>query len=127
MQLAQLLEVPPDDFRARVCAVRVVKVFYVSTGRNAWWSTWVTRYSPGCMHGALESAKAFCEERRRQGTIFYIDELPSLAFVASECALVVSEINTEGFFDRFDAERFASITSVVPIITFSLDQVVCMF
>lgn len=113
--------------RYMVRDVRPVKVYYVSTGRNAWWSTWITRYSHGCMHSTLESAKQYCEKRRVQGTVFYINELPSLGFFAPERALLVSEINTEHFFQRFNEERLENILEVLPTSTLTLRQVEHMF
>lgn len=77
-----------------------VKIYYVTTGRNAWWSTWIKRYHNGCMHHSLESAKSYCEKHRQRGTVFYIRELPSLAFFSENETLIVSEINTKDFFSR---------------------------
>lgn len=111
-----------SDLRFMVRSVGVVKVYYVWTGRNAWWSTWSTRYSPGCFHRDLASAKAFCEKRRVQGTVFYIDELPSVALLAPERVLTVSEINTASFLSKFDVRRLASITTAFPVSTMTLRQ-----
>src|SRR5258708_8207317 len=115
MELIAASQAKDDDLRYLVRTVKVVRLFYVTTGRNAWWSTWITRYSPGCMHSTIESAKAFCEPSRVQGTVFYIDELPSLAFVVPERALVVSEINTDEFLGRLDFTRLTNLTAVLPV------------
>lgn len=127
MQLIDALDAKSTDLRFMVRAIKTIKLFYVSTGRNAWWSTWITRYSPGCMHTTLDSAKKFCESRRVQGTIFYIDELPSLAFIAPERALIISEINTDVFLGRLDVERLKSITTVFPVSTITLQQMTYIF
>ena len=116
-----------DHLRYMVRSVAVVKVYYVWTGRNAWWSTWSTRYSVGCFHRTLNSAKDFCEQRRTQGTVFYIDELPSLAFLAPGRALVASEINTDDFFCRLDGKRLTSITTAFPVSTMTLKQMWYLF
>lgn len=105
-----------------VRSVAVVKLYYVWTGRNAWWYTWSTKYSKGCFHRTLESAKEFCESRRVQGTVFYIDELPSLAFFAPDRALIVSEINTERFLGTYNVRRLSSITTAFPVSTMTLRQ-----
>jgi len=127
VQLIGADQAAEDDLRYMVRAVKVVKLYYVTTGRNAWWSTWITRYSPGCMHSTLESAKAFCEQRRVQGTVFYVDELPSLALIAPQRALVVSEINTEKFFGRLSARRLTHLTTVFPVSTMTLHQMTYVF
>ena len=127
MELIAASQAKDDDLRYLVRSVKVVKLFYVTTGRNAWWSTWITRYSPGCMHSTMESAKAFCELGRVQGTVFYIDELPSLAFIVPERALVISEINTEAFLKRLDLKRLTSITTVFPVSSMTLRQMTYVF
>ncbi len=115
------------QLRLNVQSVEVVKVYYVWTGRNAWWNTWSTRYSTGCFHRTLESAKTFCEGRRVQGTVFYIDELPSLAVLASGCTLVVSEINTTDFLARFDFQCLLLITKALPVASMTLKQMWYLF
>ena len=127
MELIAASHAQDDDLRYLVRDVKAVKLYYVTTGRNAWWSTWITRYSPGCMHSTMDSAKAFCEARRVQGTVFYIDELPSIAFIAENRALIVSEINTESFLKRLDAKRLTSITTVFPVSTMTLRQMTYVF
>lgn len=127
MQLIDALAANSDDLRYMVREVKVVRLFYVTTGRNAWWSTWITRYSPGCMHSTLDSAQSFCEKRRVQGTVFYIDELPSLAFIAPDRALVISEINTDVFLGRLNLVRLLGITGVLPVSTMTLRQMIYLF
>lgn len=127
MQLIAASTAKPTELRYMVRAVKVVKIFYVTTGRNAWWNTWITRYSPGCMHSTFDSAKKFCEANRVQGTVFYIDELPSLAFFAPERVLVISEINTDAFFGRLDFDQLTSITAVFPVSTMTLQQMSYIF
>ena len=127
MQLIAASKILSNDLRYMVRSVSVVKIYYVWTGRNAWWSTWSTHYSEGCMHSTFESAKSFCEARRTQGTVFYIDELPSLAFRAPEGALIVSEINTKQFLANFDFDRLTSITTVFPVSTMTLQQMFYAF
>ena len=68
-------------------------IYYVHTGRNAWHSTWVTQYSPGCMHTTLSSAKEYAEKLRERGTVFYIKQLPCLVFRGIGCAVIITEIN----------------------------------
>ena len=74
---------------------RAVKLHYVIYGRNAWNSTWVTKYSPGCMNLSFDTAKRVAEKNRIQGSVFYIRELPALQFINSKLSLFVTEINTD--------------------------------
>jgi hypothetical protein len=48
----------------------VRKIYYVSSGRNAWWSTWVKQYNSGCMHTTLDGAKKYAEKMRTNGSVF---------------------------------------------------------
>jgi hypothetical protein len=122
MSLLDAAKADPDDLLCLTQRINVVKVFYVWTGRNAWWSTWSTTYSPGCFHRTLKDAKAYCESRRTQGTVFFIDELPSLGFFTSKEALLISEINTERFFSRYNAARLTTITEALPVASITLRQ-----
>ena len=67
------------------------------------------------------------EARRVQGTVFYIDELPSLAFFAPERVLVVSEINTKEFLGKLDSKLLRSITTVLPVSSMTLRQMTYIF
>ena len=127
MKLCPASDAPKEDLRYMVRSVAVSKIYYVWTGRNAWWSTWATRYSPGCFHTTIESAKRFCESRRVQGTVFYIDELPVLTFYAPERAIFAIEINTEHFLGKLDQDLLASVTNILPVSTMTLRQMHCMF
>jgi hypothetical protein len=80
--------------RSRIKQVWAGKLYYLFNGRNAWHSTWVSRYTPGCMHTDLMSAKDTAERQRTQGSVFNIEELPALFFQTAAGLLAVTEINT---------------------------------
>lgn len=107
--------------------VRSVLLYFVVAGRNAWWSTWIRRYSEGSLHHSLASAKAYCEGRRVQGTRFYIEELPSLALVGSSMCLLVSQINTEQPLEALDYGVLRELHNLVGVDTLSLHQLVRVF
>jgi hypothetical protein len=127
MRLARVTTFDDQSLECLVEVVSVVMLYFVSTGRNAWWSTWTSRYSPGCMHTTLDSAKAHCEKLRKSGTVFYIDELPSLALLSSSNALLVSEINTRKPFRDLQYPEFAKLTKLIPAATMSLRQLGYLF
>lgn len=79
---------------SRISEVRAVKIFYVSSGRNAWYSTWVKRYSPGCMHVSIDTAKDHAERMRKQGSVFVIREQPAVAGISTAGAVIATQINT---------------------------------
>lgn len=73
---------------------RAVKLFYVIYGRNAWHDTWVTKYFDGCMNPSLVAAKQTSENKRVQGSVFYISEIPALQFISDKFSILVAEINS---------------------------------
>lgn len=83
-------------------------IYYVYTGRNAWHSTWVTRYENGCMHKNLIFAKEYAERRRKRGTVFYITQLPCLTFRTKKECLLVTEINNKIPLSGFSLDAMAS-------------------
>ena len=123
MQVLELAQAKADDLRYLVRSVQATRVYYVWKGRNAWWSTWSTTYSPGCFHLSLASAKAFCEKRRTQGTVFYIDEIPAVAFHSKDRSLYATEINTKDFFKLYDFAKIGSIAEILPTRTMTLKQI----
>ena len=123
MQLINATEVKADELRYIVRSVVAVKLYYVWTGRNAWWQTWSTRYSNGCMHLSLKSAKDYCEKLRTQGTVFYIDQLPSIAFLAVDRTFVLSEINTKKFLQRLQIDKLRELINIIPVSTMTLNQI----
>lgn len=127
MQLLEAESVSQEKLRFFVRSVKAVSLFYVCRGRNAWHGTWITRYDPSCMHTSMYTACGHAEDRRVQGTVFYIVELPSIAILGAQGALVISEINTERFFSRFSLKRFSSLAALIPISTMTLRQFMHIF
>jgi hypothetical protein len=84
----------PELAKSEVESISTTLLYYVFTGRNAWHSTWITRYSEGCMHASLELAKKYAEKRRTQGTVFHIKELPSIIARSKNGCLIVTQINS---------------------------------
>lgn len=84
----------PELAESKVESISATLLYYVFSGRNAWHSTWITRYSVGCMHTSLELAKKFSEKRRTQGTVFNIKELPAVIFHSKNGCLAVTQINS---------------------------------
>lgn len=79
--------------RSKLRSVEACILYYLYNRRNAWHSTWSTRYTAGCMHTSLDSAKATAERQRTQGSVFYISEIPALLFRSAQGALAVTQIN----------------------------------
>lgn len=84
-------------------------IYYVTTGRNAWHSTWVSRYKKDCMHTTIESAKSYAENNRSSGTVFYIKKLPCLVFRAKNRTLLVTEINNKNPLSGYSSDATSNM------------------
>lgn len=82
-----------EQLNERIESIVPVVLRYVYRGRNAWNSTWVTHYYDGCLHDTLKSAKHYAENKRGPGNVFYIEEIPALAFNSFGFAGLVAQIN----------------------------------
>jgi hypothetical protein len=71
------------------------KIYYVTRGRNAWHSTWVTHYFQGCMHDNIDSAKQQAESMRGPGSVFRIRHQPALSLWTAKGQVLITQINCE--------------------------------
>lgn len=74
--------------------IRAVAVMFLSSGRNAWHSTWIRRYNPGDFFRDGRRVRETVDERRTPGTVFYLKVLPALQFDFGARKFVMTEINT---------------------------------
>ena len=85
-------------------SVSVDKTYYVSCGRNTWHTTWARTYSQNsCFQPTFERAVSVAESFRKQGSKFYVSELPMLTVSCAEMAISVVEINAKNPFSTFSA------------------------
>lgn len=73
--------------------VEACLIYYCAYGRNAWHSTWTSRYTHDCMHPSFRSAQLFAEQSRKQGSVFYIQALPALKLKAEGRVFLITQIN----------------------------------
>ena len=52
----------PDLTKTQITGIHSCALYFVTTGRNAWHSTWVQQYTNGCMHSSIASAKQYTEK-----------------------------------------------------------------
>ena len=91
-------------YKRGVVSINLVKLFYVHYGRNAWNSTWIQRYTNGCMHLSFSSACEYAERNRVSGSVFYIREIPSIWICGEKFNLFVTEINTDKPLFKYQSE-----------------------
>lgn len=80
-------------------------IFFVHDGRNAWHSTWVQKYYPGCMHSTLDEAKKYCEKKRTNGSVFYITEIPVIIVCFRYGKLIATQLNTNMPFESYHPQN----------------------
>jgi hypothetical protein len=103
MQLSSFKYSGNNTFKkSKVKDVFKCKLFYVYYGRNAWHSTWVTKYAEGSIHTSFESARIFVESKRVQGSVFYISELPGVVYQTEKGCVIITEINTKKVLKGFN-------------------------
>ena len=84
-------------------------VYLLSTGRNAWWTTWVERYTGStALYASIEEAKAAAEKQRVQGTVFLIEQVPSLAFISNRGMIIASEFGVSQPFAQLNLDKLSS-------------------
>ena len=85
---------------ARILEAYSSTCWYLTYGRNAWHTTWITRYAPGCVAFDLELLKAKGERDRGPGNVFYIQEMPCLVLLTATATYLILEINGGNFISR---------------------------
>ena len=113
--------------RQPLTSARYLPLHFVITGRNAWWRTWIQRYSDGALHLSLGGAKAYSEARRVQGTRFAIEQIPALVFTGEHHVLAVTQINTTEPLKHFDRTRLDELGSMLRLRSLTLGQLVQVF
>jgi len=84
----------PDLAKTQITSVHSCALYYVTTGRNAWHSTWTQQYSNGCMHSSIKSAKQYAEKLRTQGTVFTIKQQPCICLKTESGTVFINQINS---------------------------------
>lgn len=78
-------------------------VHMLISGRNAWHSTWITRYRKNiAFYSSLPAAKAQAEVLRRQGSVFYIRQVPVLMMRTTHGAVIQAEFHSRTCFGKWN-------------------------
>lgn len=72
---------------------KIGRLFYLGYGRNAWHSTWINRYYPGCVSNSWDHLRFLAEQKRVQGSVFKIETVRSLVLSGSSVTVALVEIN----------------------------------
>ncbi|PCJ91478.1 MAG: hypothetical protein COA46_08570 [Porticoccaceae bacterium] len=103
--------------------VQAVKIYYCFYGRNAWHSTWTQKYSQDCMHVTLSAAKQYAEKQRKQGSVFYIKELPALQIESTDGhTILVVQINSSTPLAEYSSQAFHSAQALPSLLISSVGE-----
>ncbi|WP_200762482.1 hypothetical protein [Nitrosophilus alvini] len=88
-------------------SVKLIKLYFLHRGRNAWYGTWTRHFIPDMsLYKSLEEAQKSAEDIRKQGNVFYIEELPAILFEFEDnVGMIVTQINTETPLSEFDFKK----------------------
>jgi hypothetical protein len=84
------------------------KLYFLHDGRNAWHSTWVQHHHDGCMHSTWQGAASHAERLRKQGSVFFIHELPAVVLQAESLVLAFTQINTDDVLEGYSPHAMTS-------------------
>ncbi len=121
-----------------VTAVRAGRVAVLSSGRNAWHSTWVNQYRlTSAFFTDVHEAQRAAEPLRTQGTTFRVREVPALVVASQQCTVVLMDWQRPDSFAAwapFDQELlarcaldFAGHLHVEPLPRLSADMSIAEF
>lgn len=86
--------------------LQLVTIYMLSTGRNAWNSTWSAKYShSAALYASFDAAKAAAEVERKMGTTFKIRQIPGIALISIKGVIVFVEFHSEEAFARLKIEQ----------------------
>lgn len=94
-----------DGFEVTRPRVRAVVTMFLSSGRNAWHSTWVRTYRPGDFSRDGRQVKAKVEARKERGTVFYLKVLPAIQLEFGQRKFIMAQINTDQPFRHIKLEE----------------------
>ena len=86
-------------------SLKCVTLYLLSTGRNAWHSTWSAKYQRNAaLFSSFDEAKAAAEKLRNRGTTFKIVQYPGLAFYSLEGIVALVEFHSSQPFNKLRVE-----------------------
>jgi hypothetical protein len=99
-----------------------VTLYLLSTGRNAWHSTWSERYrSDAALFATFEAAKAAAEKARNRGTTFEIEQYPGLAFYSVVGVVALVEFHSKQSFMKLRLDTLTNRLEVGTMIRDAID------
>jgi hypothetical protein len=91
---------------SKLTSLKGVTLYLLSTGRNAWHSTWSERYRrDAALFSTFDSAKSSAEKARNRGTQFEIQQHPGLAFYSVKGVVALVEFHSKYSFGKLKIEE----------------------
>jgi hypothetical protein len=94
-------------------SLKSVTLYLLSTGRNAWHSTWSSKYQKNAaLFSSFTAAKDAAEKSRNRGTTFKITQYPGLAFHSTEGVVALVEFHSSLSFSKLKIEDLEKNLSI---------------
>ena len=114
-----------DFLNSELRDLQLVTIYLLSTGRNAWHSTWSEKYQRDtALFSTFDKAKAAAEKSRNRGTTFEIGQYPGLAFFTTTGVIVLTEFHSKEPFARLKFEQIDDRLKVGTTISLAIEPFV---
>jgi hypothetical protein len=95
-----------DFLDSQLKDLQIVMVYLLSTGRNAWHSTWSEKYRrDNALFSSFEDAKKAAENLRNRGTKFEIEQYPGIALFSPKGIVVFLEFHSKLSFSQLQIDE----------------------
>lgn len=97
---------------APIYGSQLTRLAFLTYGRNAWHSTWITRYyTAGSIALTVGTLQSKAERLRTQGSVFKIDEMPALALQTDAATVFLVEVNRGHHLEDLEEQVLAPVFS----------------
>ena len=96
----ELTQPIPENVANTLQTATPIVVYFISSGRNAWHSTWMQKYEKNTLMSSYDASRTFIGSRMTQGTAFRMTITPAWHLRFSSKSFLVCEINTSRPFSR---------------------------
>lgn len=107
---------------SRLITLKGHTLYLLSTGRNAWHSTWSERYrSDAALFSSFDAAKEAAEKARNRGTTFEIEQYPGLVFYSLAGVVALVEFHSKQSFSKLQLNSIGDRLEVGTMIRDAID------
>ena len=112
-----------------IYGARLTRLAFLTYGRNAWHSTWITRYTDWSIALTVGTLQSRAERLRTSGSVFKIDEIPALALQTEASTIFIVEVNRGRQLETLEDQLLGPIFSgrmIQEVAGLSKNSLVCL-